>query len=44
MDTLAYYEGYGATILDKGCVISFAIVLLLVGLDLERLARGKVIQ
>jgi capsular polysaccharide transport system permease protein len=37
----AYYEGYGALVLDKPYMISFAIVLLFVGLALERLLRGK---
>jgi capsular polysaccharide transport system permease protein len=37
----AYYEGYGAAILDKSYLISFAIVTLFVGLALERLVRGK---
>ena len=40
----AYYEGYGAIILDKPYLISFAIVTLFIGLALERLVRGKMLQ
>ena len=40
----AYYEGYGAIILDKTYLISFAIVTLFFGLALERLMRGKLLQ
>jgi capsular polysaccharide transport system permease protein len=37
----AYYEGYGASMLDKTYLIYFAIVTLFFGLVLERLMRGK---
>jgi capsular polysaccharide transport system permease protein len=40
----AYYEGYGATILDKTYLISSALVTLFIGLALERLVRGKLLQ
>jgi len=40
----AYYEGYGATILDKTYMFSFAIVMLFVGLTLERLVRGRILH
>ncbi|MGO9006992.1 MAG: ABC transporter permease [Beijerinckiaceae bacterium] len=40
----AYYEGYGAIILDRPYLISFAIVTLFIGLALERLVRGKMLQ
>lgn len=40
----AYYEGYGAAILDKTYLVSFAVVTLFVGLMLERLVRGKMLQ
>jgi capsular polysaccharide transport system permease protein len=40
----AYYEGYGASILDKTYLISFAMVTLFVGLALEPLVRGKMLQ
>ncbi len=39
----AYYEGYGASILNKDYVINWGIVTLLGGLILERLVRGKVL-
>jgi capsular polysaccharide transport system permease protein len=39
----AYYEGYGATMLDKTYLISFSIVTLFFGLVLERLMRGKIL-
>jgi capsular polysaccharide transport system permease protein len=38
----AYYEGYGATMLDKTYLISFATAMLFFGLVLERLVRGKI--
>ena len=40
----AYYQDYGATILDKTYLISFALVTLFIGLVLERLVRGKMLQ
>jgi capsular polysaccharide transport system permease protein len=40
----AYYEGYGANILDKGYLVSFGLILLFVGLALERLVRGRLLQ
>jgi capsular polysaccharide transport system permease protein len=40
----AYYEGYGAAILDKTYLIAFGLVTLFVGLALERLVRGKMLQ
>jgi capsular polysaccharide transport system permease protein len=38
----AYYEGYGAAMLDKTYLISFSIVVLFLGLVMERLMRGKI--
>jgi len=40
----AYYEGYGSSILDKTYMISFGGVSLCIGLALERLLRGKMMQ
>jgi capsular polysaccharide transport system permease protein len=40
----AYYEGFGAGVLDKTYMISFTVILLFVGLALERLVRGKMLQ
>ena len=40
----AYYEGYGANILDKTYLISVALGTLFFGLALERLVRGKMLQ
>jgi len=40
----AYYEGYGGTILDKSYLLWFSICSLFVGLALERLLRGKMLQ
>jgi capsular polysaccharide transport system permease protein len=37
----AYYDGYGASVLNKPYLISIATVTLFVGLALERLVRGK---
>jgi capsular polysaccharide transport system permease protein len=37
----AYYDGYGASILDKLYLIAWGIVTLFLGLALERLVRGK---
>jgi capsular polysaccharide transport system permease protein len=39
----AYYDGYGATILDKGYLISWGVVTLGLGLALERAVRGKML-
>jgi capsular polysaccharide transport system permease protein len=40
----AYYEGYGAGVLDKTYMVSFALVTLFLGLGLERVMRGKILQ
>jgi capsular polysaccharide transport system permease protein len=40
----SYYEGYGATILDKTYMIAFALICLFTGLALERLIRGKLLE
>jgi capsular polysaccharide transport system permease protein len=40
----AYYQGFGEGILDRGYLISFGIVSLFIGLALERLVRGKMLQ
>jgi capsular polysaccharide transport system permease protein len=40
----AYYEGYGADILDKTYLVSFGVVSLFLGLVIERLVRGKLVQ
>jgi capsular polysaccharide transport system permease protein len=40
----AYYDGFGAAVLDKTYMVSFSVVLLFVGLALERLMRGKLMQ
>jgi capsular polysaccharide transport system permease protein len=40
----AYYEGYGAAILDKEYMISVTLALLCIGLLLERLVRGRLLQ
>lgn len=37
----AYYDGYGDELLDKRYPVSFAIVLLFLGLFIERLFRGR---
>jgi capsular polysaccharide transport system permease protein len=39
----AYYEDYGASILDRTYLVSFALVTLFLGLALERLVRGKML-
>ncbi len=39
----AYYDGYGAIVLDKTYLIAFALVTLFFGLALERLVRGKLL-
>jgi capsular polysaccharide transport system permease protein len=40
----AYYEGYGNAYLDKGYMIGWALSCLCIGLLLERLVRGKMLQ
>jgi capsular polysaccharide transport system permease protein len=40
----AYYEGYGAGILDKTYLIAFTMIILFIGLALERLVRGRILQ
>ena len=39
----AYYEGYGAGVLDRQYVIGFGIVMVFLGLVLERATRGYVL-
>jgi capsular polysaccharide transport system permease protein len=40
----AYYEGYGADILDKWYMVKFALACIFLGFVLERLARGRIMQ
>jgi capsular polysaccharide transport system permease protein len=40
----AYYEGYSGLFLDKTYVVGTALILLSIGLLLERLLRGKLLQ
>lgn len=40
----AYYDGYGYGMLDRGYVIGFATSLFVVGLIIERMARGRVLS
>jgi capsular polysaccharide transport system permease protein len=40
----AYYEGYGTGVLDKPYMLSFAISCLFLGLLLERLFRGRLLE
>jgi capsular polysaccharide transport system permease protein len=40
----AYYEGYGTAVLDKPYLIAFGSTMLFVGLTLERLVRGRLLQ
>ena len=40
----AYYEGYGGLILDKSYMLEFALISLLIGLVIERLFRGSLIE
>jgi capsular polysaccharide transport system permease protein len=40
----AYYEGFGVGVLDKTYMISISVVILFVGLALERLLRGTLLQ
>ena len=37
----AYYDGYGAELLDKRYAVGFAVVLLFLGLVIERVFRGR---
>ena len=37
----AYYDGYGAELLDKRYAVGFAIVVLFLGLVIERVFRGR---
>lgn len=39
----AYYDGYGL-ILDKEYTVTFAVLLIIVGLSIERLYRGRFLQ
>jgi capsular polysaccharide transport system permease protein len=39
----AYYEGYGSQVLDRTYVISFGIVMIFLGLVLERATRGHLL-
>jgi capsular polysaccharide transport system permease protein len=40
----AYYEGYGGSILDKTYLLSWGVATLFIGLALERLVRGRMLQ
>ena len=40
----AYYEGYGASVLDKSYMVSFGLISLALGLGIERLFRGRLLQ
>jgi capsular polysaccharide transport system permease protein len=40
----AYYDSYGAGILDKSYMLSFAAITLFAGLAIERLVRGRVLM
>jgi capsular polysaccharide transport system permease protein len=40
----AYYEGYGANILSKTYVLTWGSTMLFLGLVLERLVRGRLLQ
>jgi capsular polysaccharide transport system permease protein len=40
----AYYQGYGASILDKSYLVAFGAITLCVGLALERLVRGRMME
>ena len=40
----AYYDGYGTGVLDRNYMIGFALVSLLLGLGLDRCARGKILS
>ena len=40
----AYYEGYGANILSRTYVLTWGATMLFLGLVLERLVRGRLLQ
>jgi capsular polysaccharide transport system permease protein len=40
----AYYEGFGAAVLDRRYMITFALICLCLGLLLERSVRGRLLQ
>jgi capsular polysaccharide transport system permease protein len=40
----AYYEGYGNELLNRGYVIGFALVLIFLGLVIERATRGHMLS
>jgi capsular polysaccharide transport system permease protein len=40
----AYYEGFGAGVLDKTYMLCFAASALFLGMLLERLMRGKILE
>jgi len=40
----AYYEGYGARVLDRAYMLDFSAFTLFLGLLLEHLARGRILQ
>jgi capsular polysaccharide transport system permease protein len=40
----AYYDGYGEHLLSRPYIIGFALVSLFLGLLLERLMRGYLLQ
>jgi capsular polysaccharide transport system permease protein len=39
----AYYEGYGSLVLDRAYVIGFGVLMMFLGLLLERAMRGYVL-
>lgn len=40
----AYYEGYSGNLLDKNYILGFGVVCLFLGLAVERLVRGRLLQ
>jgi hypothetical protein len=40
----AYYDDYGASVLDKPYLFIFSLATLFIGLAAERLLRGKIMQ
>jgi capsular polysaccharide transport system permease protein len=40
----AYYDGYGYGMLDRGYLIGFATVVLLIGMVIDRFIRGRLLQ
>lgn len=40
----AYYDGYGALSVDKTYVVGYGVVCLFIGLAIERLVRGRLLQ